>query len=224
VLELYNSARDRLATLDPDLGKRIAATVEENDVPYVQENMARILSRTRDGIERVTRIVHSLRGMARTDAPKRQEARLSDMINNSLEILHGKFKRLGVVVEQSHDPNPVVPCVPTQISQVVLNLLVNAFQAIEAAHRTDGRLDIRTSRVGDKMLLEIRDNGGGIKPEHLSRLFDPFFTTKEVGEGTGLGLSISHHIISAHGGRVEVDTKPGEGTCFRIYLPLTERR
>jgi C4-dicarboxylate-specific signal transduction histidine kinase len=193
---------------------------EENDLPYVHENLARIISRTRDGIERVTRIVHSLRGMARTDAPKRQEARLPDMINASLEILHGKYKRLGVVVEQAHDPNPVVPCVPTQISQVVLNLLVNAFQAIEASKRPDGRLDIRTRRLDGQMILEIKDNGGGIKSEHMSRLFDPFFTTKDVGEGTGLGLSISHHIISAHGGRIEVDPKSGEGTCFRVYFPL----
>ena len=186
--------------------------------------MARILSRTRDGIDRVTRIVHSLRGMARTDAPQRQEARIPDLINNSLEILHGKFKRLGVVVEQTHDPNPVVSCVPTQISQVVLNLLVNAFQAIEASPTAaDGRIDIRTARVGAEMLLEIKDNGTGIKPEHLTRLFDPFFTTKDVGEGTGLGLSISHHIISAHGGRIEVDSQAGRRNLFS-HLSAPERR
>jgi two-component system, NtrC family, sensor kinase len=224
LLDLYRSAHDRIAAADPELAARIDTVSESSDLPYVQENLARILSRTRDGIERVTRIVHSLRGMARTDAPKRQEARLPDMINNSLEILHGKYKRLGVVVEQAHDPNPVVPCVPTQISQVVLNLLVNAFQAIEASKRTDGRIDIHTCRQDGEMLLEIKDNGGGIKSEHLPRLFDPFFTTKDVGEGTGLGLSISHHIISAHGGRIEVDPKSGEGTCFRVHLPLKESK
>jgi signal transduction histidine kinase len=112
--------------------------------------------------------------------------------------------------------------VSSQISQVVLNLLVNAFQAIEASGRQDGRIDIRTARLGEEFLLEIQDNGGGVRQEHLSRLFDPFFTTKDVGEGTGLGLSISHHIITAHGGRIEVDTKPGGRTSFWVYLPLQE--
>ncbi len=215
---------DLYGTLGPppngELARRIQTAAEEMDLPYVKNNMMRILSRTRDGIERVTRIVHSLRGMARTEAPRRQDARLPDMINSSLEILHGKYKRLGVVIEQNHDPHPVAPCVPTQISQVVLNVLVNAFQAIEAAQRTNGRLAIRTQRQAAEMLLEIRDNGVGIEAVNLPRVFDPFFTTKDVGEGTGLGLTISHHIIAAHGGRIEVDSKPGEGTCFRVYLPL----
>ena len=217
VVELYRSAN---ASLDAPTAERIQTLAEEMDLTYVQQNMMRILSRTRDGIERVTRIVHSLRGMARTEAPRRQDARIPDMINSSLEILHGKFKRLGVVIEQRHDPNPVVPCVPTQISQVILNVLVNAFQAIESARRSNGHIVIRTERQGGEMLLEIRDNGPGIDPGHLPRVFDPFFTTKDVGEGTGLGLSISHHIVSAHGGRIEVDSKVGEGTSFRIYLPL----
>jgi C4-dicarboxylate-specific signal transduction histidine kinase len=198
--------------------------MEEIDLQYILDNLGRVLSRTRDGVERVSRIVHSLRGMARTDTPHRQETRVPDMVNSSLEILHGRFKRLGVTVEQDHDPNPTVPCVPTQISQVLLNLLVNAFQAIEAAGRPDGRVVVRTRREGDEMRLEITDNGCGISPEHASKLFDPFFTTKDVGEGTGLGLSITHHIITAHGGRIEADGRPGEGATFRIFLPLKPRK
>lgn len=216
VLALYESG---LNQLDPALRGRIQEMTADIDVPYIQGNMLRVLSRTRDGIDRVTGIVHSLRGMARTDAPRRQDVRIPDLINGSLVILHGKFKRLGVVVEQNHDPAVTVSCVPTQISQVVLNLLVNAFQAIETTGRRDGRIDIRSARRQDEFILEIHDNGSGIAPQHLPRLFDPFFTTKDVGEGTGLGLSISHHIVTAHGGRIEVESKLGEGTCFRICLP-----
>lgn len=204
---------------DAAWAEKSRALAEEIDLPYIRANLDRILSRTRDGIDRVTRIVHSLRGLARTETPRRQDTRIPDLIDSSLEILHGKFKRLGAIVHQDHDANPVVPCVPTQISQVVLNLLVNAFQAIEAANRPGGRIDIRTRR-GDDFVLEVCDNGAGIKPENLPRLFDPFFTTKDVGEGTGLGLSISHHIIEAHGGRIEVESTPGQGTCFRVHLPL----
>jgi two-component system NtrC family sensor kinase len=219
ILALYETTK----SFDKDLASRIKSLASEIDLDYIKNNLARILSRSRDGIERVTRIVHSLRGLARTDAPQRQDVRIPDLVNGTLEILHGKYKRLGIVVEQQHDPLPVVPCVPTQISQVVLNLLVNAFQAIEATNRRDGRITIRTARRGADLLLEIKDNGGGIKPEHRARLFDPFFTTKEVGEGTGLGLSISHHIITAHGGRIEVGSIPNEETCFRVYLPLRQK-
>jgi PAS domain S-box-containing protein len=220
VMALYASGQDRL---DRDLAGRIQALADSIDLGYIRDNLSRILGRTRDGIERVTRIVHSLRGMARTEAPRRQDTRVPDIINSSLEILHGKFKRLGVTVNQTHDALPVVPCVPTQLSQVVLNLLVNAFQAIEASHRPNGCIDIRTQRLGDSFLLEIKDNGSGIEPENVQRVFDPFFTTKDVGEGTGLGLSISHHIVAAHGGRIDVQSKVGEGTCFRVYLPLKEK-
>jgi PAS domain S-box-containing protein len=227
LLDHYEAAGEKLAALDPDWAGKTQALADEIELAYVRANMDRVISRTRDGIERVARIVHSLRGMARTEVPRRQDTRIPEVINSSLEILHGKFKRLGVIVHQDHDPNPVVPCVPTQISQVVLNLLVNAFQAVEARHRNVsgiGRIDVRTRRVGDDFLLEIQDNGVGIKPEHRARLFDPFFTTKDVGEGTGLGLSISHHIINAHGGRIEVESPNGEGTCFRVHLPLKESR
>lgn len=142
------------------------------------------------------------------------------MIDSSLEILHGKFKRLGITIEQIHDARPYVACVPTQISQVILNVLVNAFQALESSGKTGGKVQVRTERRPTEFLIEIKDNGPGINSEHLPRLFDPFFTTKEVGEGTGLGLSISHHIVSAHGGRIEVESAAGMGASFRVYLPL----
>ena len=115
---------------------------------------------------------------------------------------------------------PRVFCVAPQINQVILNLLVNAVQAIEAHRPQGGRIVIRTRRLPHEMLLEIEDNGCGIAPETKARLFDPFFTTKEAGEGTGLGLSITHNIVTAHGGRIEVDSRLGDGAAFRIFLPL----
>ncbi len=224
LVEGYLSAADRLARAAPDVQAKAEELAKTIDLPYIQENLGRLLQRTRDGVDRVSRIVNSLRGLARTDAPRRQDARIPDLIDSSLEIIRGRYRRLGVVVEQQHDPNPTVPCVPTQISQVILNLLVNAFQAIEASGRDGGRVTIRTERRRDEMLLELTDNGDGIAPENLPKVFDPFFTTKDVGEGTGLGLSISHHIVTAHDGRIEVDSALGRGSCFRVYLPLKEKR
>jgi PAS domain S-box-containing protein len=224
ILDAYAAADGELAGTAPEAFAAIKAMAAEIDLPYIRDNLGRMLRRTREGIDRVSRIVHSLRGLARTDAPRHQEARLPDLIESSLEILHGRFKPLGVVIEQHHDASPVVPCVSTQLSQVILNLLVNAFQAIEPVRPQGGRISIRTERRGNEMLLEIADNGAGIDPKDVPKLFDPFFTTKEVGVGTGLGLSISHHIVAAHGGRIEVDSALGRGTCFRIYLPLKEKR
>jgi PAS domain S-box-containing protein len=215
---------DLLALYETDANahaERIRAKAEEIDIEYIKANLPRILNRTREGIERVTRILHTLRGLARTDSPTPKDVRIPEIIDSSLEIIHGKFKHLGVVVHQTHDKLPVVSCEPTQLAQVLLNLMVNAFQAIEAARRPDGRIDIRTERLGTEMLIEINDNGVGIKDEHRSRLFDPFFTTKPVGEGTGLGLAISHHIVTAHGGRIEVASKPGLGASFQVFLPLS---
>ncbi len=178
------------------------------------------MARTRDGVERVTRIVHSLRGLARTDVPRRQEINLADLVENSLEVLRGRYKRNSIIVEQEHDPNPRLFCVQTQISQVLLNLLVNAIQALESFRKEGGQIWVRTRRLGNEMLLEVADDGPGISPENMDKLFDPFFTTKDVGEGTGLGLSITHNIVEAHGGHIEVDSEAGGGARFRVYLPI----
>lgn len=220
LVQLYDGIRDRLAALDPALATRAAALAETVDLPYVAANLGRVLRRTRDGVERVTRIIHSLRGLARTDAPRSQEARIPDLVAGSLELLQARFQHLGVTVEQHHDSDTTIACVATQLSQVILNLLVNAFQAIEATGRSSGRVTVRSRRRGEEMLLEVCDDGCGIAAEILPRLFDPFFTTKEVGEGIGLGLAISHHIVEAHGGRIEVVSEPGRGACFRVMLPL----
>jgi PAS domain S-box-containing protein len=221
LLEIYQKSRESLARVDPDSARQAKALAEEIDYDYIRNNLDRLLSRTRDGVDRVTRIVHSLRSLARTDTPRQEEAHLPDLVENSLEIIRGRLRRRGIEVVQDYGPPQKVRCVATQLGQVVLNLLVNALQAIESASPAEGgRIRIATRRAEDEFILEVADNGCGIDPQHLPRLFDPFFTTKDVGEGTGLGLSISHNIVSGHGGRIEVDSELGKGSCFRIFLPL----
>ena len=220
LVELHQAHLNRLARVDPEVAAQAAALAEEIDLNYVRENLPRLIARTREGVDRVTRIVHSLRGLARTDAPKRMDTLLPDLVETSLEILRGRLRRGGIDVVQEHDASPRVPCVSSQISQVLLNLLVNAVQAIESTGRHSGRIAISTRRGDQEMIVEVADNGCGIAAIHLSKIFDPFFTTKDVGEGTGLGLSISETIVRGHGGRLEVESQLGEGSCFRIVLPL----
>jgi PAS domain S-box-containing protein len=224
LVELFVGRLDRLAQADPESAAQARQLMEDVDLSYLQENLPRLLGRTREGVDRVTRIVHSLRGLARTDSPKRLDTYLPDLVDSSLEILRGRLKRSNIEIVQEHEPSPRFRCVPTQVNQVLVNLLVNAAQAIEATRRTDGRIRVRTCPLDEEILLEVADNGCGIDAAHMARIFDPFFTTKDVGEGTGLGLSISHNIVMAHGGRMEVDSRPGEGSTFRVYLPLKPPR
>jgi two-component system NtrC family sensor kinase len=107
---------------------------------------------------------------------------------------------------------------PGGLSQVVLNMLVNASQAIEKF----GEIDLRTALVDNWITIRIQDNGVGVSEEKINRIFDPFFTTKAVGVGTGLGLSISSGIIKQHNGKIEVESEVGKGTCFTLFIPVVE--
>ena len=111
---------------------------------------------------------------------------------------------------------PLVECIPSQINQVFMNLLVNAANAI--AQR--GTITLRSGREDDQVWISVTDTGIGIPAEQLSKIFDPFFTTKPIGQGTGLGLSVSYGIVNKHGGHIHVDSQPGQGTTMTISLPI----
>ncbi|MGH8435470.1 MAG: sensor histidine kinase, partial [Pseudomonas sp.] len=113
---------------------------------------------------------------------------------------------------------PEVECIPSQINQVVMNLLVNAAHAIERF----GRITLRGGHEGDWVWLEVEDTGQGIEPHLLNRIYEPFFTTKPIGKGTGLGLSLSYNIVQKHHGRIEVHSELGKGSRFRIWLPASQ--
>ena len=131
----------------------------------------------------------------------------------------------------STDSPAVVPVDAAQMQQVLTNLMVNAIQAMPTGGSV--MLTVRRQHAVSPQLpdggmqeccsIEIRDHGVGIPPEHLPHIFEPFFTTKEVGEGTGLGLSIAYGIVQEHGGWIDVASRPGEGSCFTIYLPIDSR-
>ena len=171
-----------------------------------------------EGADRVRQIVSDLRSFSRADSGKIESVNIVRCIETSLNVVWNQLK-YHCKVEKEYDDLLMVNCYPSKIDQVLVNLLVNAGQATQGK---EGLIKITARVEGDDVIVSIRDNGVGIPEENLKAIFDPFFTTKDVGSGTGLGLSVSYGIVQEHGGRIEVDSKVGEGTEFRVILPLIQ--
>ncbi|WP_337175067.1 PAS domain S-box protein [Paludisphaera sp.] len=218
-------ACEAVADLRPAEVARLREISEEIDWPYIRENLEPMIDRTLEGVRRVANIVQKMRGLARTSRPRWERASIVELIDSALEMTRNRMRRDGIEMVVDTGGVERIDCVPSDISQVLLNLVINALQAIEAAGRGEGgRIEIGARDLGDWVEISVADDGDGIAPGDMNRLFDPFFTTKPVGEGTGLGLAISHGIITGHGGRIEVDSEPGRGTRFRILLPQARDR
>ena len=193
-----------------------AARLEEAaDIGYLRDNFTRTCDKTLEGLQRVRDIVRNLRDFARLDEAEFKEADLNAAIQSNRDRAH-QIREKSIRLEMGFGQLPLVLCQPGKINQVFLNLLVNAIQACER----DGTIAVQTRAEPGGIAIEVKDNGCGISPEHRSRLFEPFFTTKPVGQGTGLGLSVSFGIVRDHGGAIDVESKVGRGSTFRVRLPL----
>jgi PAS domain S-box-containing protein len=195
------------------------AIESEIDLPYLRENLPELVRSTRKGLVRVAQIVANLRGFARLDRAEVGDLDVDRSLEQCLDLLGDVLAQRRIEVVRQLGAAPPLECAPAHVNQVFLNLLLNALQAIEATDRPSGRIRVATRRVGDEVVVEVEDDGCGIAPEILPKIFDPFFTTKPVGSGTGLGLSQCHGIVADHGGRIEVESEPGRGSTFRVYLP-----
>lgn len=198
----------------------IRRLLEQHDFAFLKEDIFSLLAESKDGLGRVRKIVQDLKNFSRVGEQEWQEADLHQGIDSTLNIVWNELKYKAKVIKEYGDI-PHVFCLISQLNQVFMNLLVNAGHAIE----TQGTITIRTKRHGDdKVCVEISDTGKGIAPEHINRIFEPFFTTKPVGKGTGLGLSLSYGIIKRHGGQIEVESIEGQGTTFRLLLPINPKQ
>jgi signal transduction histidine kinase len=180
-----------------------------------REAIRKLLARSREGTERVSRIVQDLRTFSRVDQAELSEVDLNQEIERTLGLAEPRFKD-GVRVERDFGRLPPVRCYAGQLNQVFMNVIMNACDAMDGM----GTLRVRTRAVPGAVRLEFEDTGPGLAPEVRDRIFEPFFTTKPVGQGTGLGLSISHGIVDRHGGRLYAESEPGKGATFVIELPL----
>jgi two-component system NtrC family sensor kinase len=179
----------------------------------LKEHVEEVLPATLEGIRRVNAIVADLRRFARGDPEAYVEYDLNSEVRMALRIAHSQLRHCRV--ESDLGEIGLVVGWPRQMAQVLVNLLVNAGQATS----DNGLVRISTRREGDTVRIEVRDTGVGMPPEVIRKLFQPFFTTKPPGLGTGLGLAVVHGIVTAHGGRIEVESQPGQGSCFTLYLP-----
>ena len=227
-LDRYWPAVDRLklAVQDGDAGGandalRALETVEQEiDVEFLRTDLGQAVRESQEGAERIRHIVQDLRDFSHQDTGQLVPSDVNQCVESTAHIVWTMMRHTALL-EKHYGELPPVSCYPMQLKQVFMNLLVNGYQAIEARgpSPSPGVIRIETTSGDDGVTVCIADTGVGISKDHLGRIFDPFFTTKQPGEGTGLGLSLSYAIVKRHGGRMSVESEPGKGTRFEVWLP-----
>ena len=188
---------------------------DEMDLDFIMEDGPHLIAESRQGLDRIKKIVTDLKDFAHPGSQTRQTIDVNKCIDSTLNIVWNELKYNTNVIKD-FDQLPGIEGYPQQLNQVFMNLLVNAAQSIAEK----GEIRIRTRSAMDHVEIEISDTGCGIPPENLTKIFDPFFTTKPVGKGTGLGLNVSYNIISKHDGTINAASTVGKGTTFTIRLPI----
>ncbi|MCA9538213.1 MAG: HAMP domain-containing histidine kinase [Myxococcales bacterium] len=216
LLRTYSALDPQIQAVNPEKADEIAVLRDALCIDDPDEVIGELLTDTRDGLDRVQRIIHDLRVFTRLDEAERKSVRLREGIESTVKILERKFAEREIRLEQDLADLPPIEIFAALCNQVILNLLQNALDACSPG----GTVRVRTSLSGDMQVIEVEDDGPGVPEAIRQRIFDPFFTTKDVGEGTGLGLSLSMDIIKKHGGEMTVDTGALGGALFRISLPV----
>ncbi|MGB1172862.1 MAG: sensor histidine kinase [Marinobacterium sp.] len=201
----------------PAFAERVFTFLEKEDLEYFTEELDELVADTNDGVQRVKEIVRNLRSFARMDAQARTDADLNEGIRSTLKLINNQISA-NTRINLSLEEIPPVVCNPGEINQVLLNILVNAAQALEG--QREPSLEIASKENQGWVEISIGDNGKGMSKEIQKRIFEPFYTTKDIGKGTGLGLSISYGIVSHHQGELNVESAPNQGTVFTLRLPI----
>lgn len=218
LLTLIGTYEEALRSPGPAATAEIAELRRRFDIDFVVDDLPALLSESREGIERVRKIVQDLKDFSRSDRGDGWVvADIHRGLDSTLNIVWNEIKYKGQIVKSFGDL-PAIECLPSELNQVFMNILMNAAQAIN----DQGIITISTGSDGGHVWVAIGDDGEGIPETNLSRIFDPFFTTKPVGKGTGLGLAISYGIVAKHNGRIDVTSTPGQGSMFRIVLPVKQ--
>ncbi len=217
--ELKNSIKhgdqSPVASHVADQIEKIEAVEQEIDLDYIREDIVDLIDESKEGTERIKKIVEDLKHFAHPGQDKIQDTDINKELTSTLNIVNNELKYKARVVKE-FNTLPIIMANPQQLNQVFINILVNAAQAIEKM----GEIRILTKEVDGFVQIHISDTGCGISEENLTKIFDPFFTTKGVGKGTGLGMNIAYNIIQKHKGDIQVESRVGKGTTFIISLPV----
>jgi signal transduction histidine kinase len=232
LFEVVDSYEGNLDLEKPDKSwetrwKEMSDVVTQSHFAKIREEVPKAIDESLEGIQRVIHIVRAMQQFSHPGTTKKVGSDMNDAIRSAATITRNRWKYVAELELDLDNDLPTVPCLPAEINQVLLNLIVNAADAIaEKAKDKDeekGKITVRSRLDGDYVLIEVEDTGCGISDEIRSRIFDPFFTTKDVGKGTGQGLAISYNaVVDKHQGKLEVDSTPGVGSVFRVYLPRAE--
>jgi signal transduction histidine kinase len=220
MLGAYEEAEPSVASRE--MATRLSDTRSRIDLAYLRRDIPLLVAESRGGMRRVGKIVQDLKEFSNVESE--QDWVWTDLragLESTLNVMAAELRQ-AAEVRTEFGPILEIECVPAQLNLVFMNLLQNALQALAATARP-GRVSVRTGGEGGQVWVEIADNGCGIAPDIAPRIFDPFFTTRPVGKGTGLGLSLSYGIVRHHHGRIDVQSTPGEGSTFRVTLPISHR-
>ena len=208
---------------------KISAILEEVDYDYLVEEIPRAIDQSIDGIGRIATIVRAMKEFAHPGAENKSHVNINHCLGTTITVSRNEWKYVADLQTDFDDTLPLIPCLPSEINQVFLNLIVNAAHAIgEKITAGDlkgkGVIEISTNKTDENEVeVRIRDNGSGIPESIRDRIMEPFFTTKEVGKGTGQGLALAYSIVvDKHGGRLAFESQVGEGTAFIVTLPVDE--
>jgi PAS domain S-box-containing protein len=225
---LYDQLLDRVRSGGPthDLLEKIEAAASEVNLDYIRAEIPKAIKESIEGIARISHIVRAMKEFSHPGSGEKTSIDLNRAIENTIMVARNEWKYVAEI-ETSLDPDlPLVPCLPGEVNQVILNMIINAAHAIAEKQKRDGSeqkgtIKISTRKRGECAEISINDTGTGIAEAIKSKIFDPFFTTKEVGKGTGQGLAISHSVIVEKlGGSIDFETRLGEGTTFVVRLPI----
>lgn len=197
----------------------------ERNQPIDEEEVFEGLRFITDQAQRISDIVHHMRELVHQDGPGKPEpVECDEVLNRTLSLIGQQLHHHGIEVHRRMDEDlPRLLGHPTELEQVLINLLSNAMRALDRSSQSERFIDIHCEKHEDSMRIMVRDNGTGIPEESLESIFDPFFSLDPSGKGMGLGLSISQNLIQGMNGTLTVENHPEGGARFIITLPLEER-
>ncbi len=213
------------AAFAEDLVAEIDTVHRQADADYLAEQIPKAAHQSLDGVRRIAHIVSAMKAFSPANGHRKVSTDLNQAIRNTLVVCQHQWQPVAEVVTDLDADLPLVPCVPGEFNEVILNLVLNAAQAIadvvESRPEVKGRITIQTRRTMEGIEVQVRDNGTGIPEGIRHRVFDPFFTTREPGKGIGQGLAIAHAIVvQKHGGTISFESQTGRGTTFTVRLPV----